>query len=48
MYAHIQKIGNQIKKHLMDQEHRKGMNRIAINRVMVREENNNLSNNYII
>jgi hypothetical protein len=35
MYAHIQNIGKPNKKHPMEQEHRKGINRIANNRTMV-------------
>ena len=35
MYANIQKIGKPNKKHPMEQEHSKGINRIANNRAMV-------------
>jgi hypothetical protein len=35
MYTHIQKIGKPYKKHLLEQEHSKGINRIANNRATV-------------
>jgi hypothetical protein len=35
MYAHIQKIGKPNKKHPMEQEHSKGIHRIANNWAMV-------------